>query len=103
MIEDGKIVGFENRAAKTYISGLAPLGKTVYGGGNNGEDKTEGVVYKNVIGTHLHGPILPKNPKLCDYVISCALKKKYADFQGLSVLDDNLENMANEFIIKRYQ
>lgn len=99
----GKIVGFENRSGKTYIGNLNPLGKVALGGGNNGEDSTEGVIYKNVIGTHLHGPILPKNPSLCDYVLTCAIKRKNPDFEGLTPLDDEFENKAAEVIRKRYE
>ncbi len=100
---DGKIVGFENRVGKTYISNIQPLGEIIYGYGNNGEDKTEGAVYKNVIGTHLHGPLLPKNPKLCDYILEKALRKKYMEFTKLTPLSSELEDKANEFIVKRYE
>lgn len=99
----GKIVGFENRSGKSYIGNLKPLGKVVLGGGNNGEDGTEGVIYKNVIGTHLHGPVLPKNPSLCDYILTCAIKRKNPDFGGLMPLDDEIEHKAAEVIIKRYE
>ena len=101
-IFDGKIVGFENRAGKTYTNNLKHLGRVLSGGGNNGEDMTEGVVYKNVIGTHLHGPVLPKNPKLCDYILECALRKKYMEFTKLTPLRDDLETKANEFMVNRY-
>ncbi len=100
---DGKIVGFENRSGKTNIGSLTPLGKVVTGGGNNGEDFTEGVVYKNVIATHLHGALLPKNPKLCDYILETALRKKYMEFSKLTPLSDELETEANKFIVKRYE
>lgn len=99
---DGKIVGFENRGRRTVTGGHTPLGKVCEGGGNNGEDKKEGVVYKNVIATHLHGPVLPKNPQLCDYILECALRKKYMEFTKLTPLADELEKKANEFIVKRY-
>lgn len=102
-IFDGEIVGFENRAGKTYIGELSPLGRVTEGGGNNGEDMTEGVVYKNVTASHLHGPLLPKNPKLCDYILECALRKKYTVFSKLTPLSDELETQANEFIVNRYK
>lgn len=100
---EGKIVGFENRPGKTNIGNLTPLGTVITGGGNNGEDCTEGVIYKNVIGTHLHGALLPKNPKLSDYIIETALRKKYMEFSKLTPLSDELESKANEFIVERYR
>ena len=97
-----KIVGFENHTYKVYINEHQPLGTVVLGFGNNGEDKTEGVIYKNLIGTNMHGPLLPKNPALCDFLLSNALKNKYGDdFIGLEPLDDTLENAANEYICSR--
>ena len=59
------------------------------------------MIYKNVIGTYLHGPLLPKNPQLCDYILTCALKRKYPDFNTLSQLDDELENKANQYIAEK--
>lgn len=96
------IVGFENHAGRTHIGSHTPLGKVVYGHGNTGESGYEGVVYKNVIATYLHGPLLPKNPMLCDDILSRALKRKYPDFEGLLPLDDGLENMANQYICDRF-
>ena len=98
----GKIVGFENRTGKTYTNGIKPLGTVEYGTGNNGEDKTEGAIYRNVIGTHLHGPLLPKNPMLCDYILEKALQKKYLEFEKLSALSTEDEDCANSFIVERY-
>lgn len=100
---DSVIVGFENHSLRINIGSHTPLGFVKYGNGNNGEDKTEGVIYKNVVATNLHGPLLPKNPKLCDYILSCALKRKYPEFAGLSELSDEIENKANEYIVKRYE
>ncbi len=97
-----RIVGFENHSGRTYINDHTPLGKVVFGKGNNDSGDYEGVVYKNVIATNLHGPLLPKNPELCDYILTCALKKKYTDFDVLSPLDDTMENTANEYVIKNY-
>ena len=57
------VVGFENHGGRTYINGNQPFGKVLYGAGNDGESGYEGVVYKNMIGTYLHGPLLPKIPK----------------------------------------
>lgn len=97
------IVGFENHAGRTHIGDkYKPLGKVKYGSGNTGKSGYEGVLYKNVIGTYLHGPLFPKNPQLCDYILSCALKRKYPEFTGLSQLDDGLENKANQYIAEKY-
>jgi hypothetical protein len=97
-----KIVGFENHGGRTYIGSHKPLGKVLYGNGNADNAGAEGVVYKNVVATYLHGPLLPKNPELCDYILTNALKHKYSDFKGLEKLDDSLENTANEYIVKRF-
>lgn len=98
-----KIVGFENHGGRTYIGKHKPLGKVIYGNGNNDSSGEEGVVYKNVVATYLHGPLLPKNPKLCDYVLTNALKKKYPGFAELAPLDDELENIANNYITERFK
>ncbi|MGN1115593.1 MAG: glutamine amidotransferase, partial [Candidatus Ornithomonoglobus sp.] len=97
-----KIVGFENHGGRTYIGSHKPLGRVVYGYGNEENAGAEGVVYKNVVATYLHGPLLPKNPQLCDYILTNALKHKYPDFKGLEALEDKLENTANEYIVKRF-
>lgn len=97
----GYVVGFENHGGRTDIGSNNALGKIVRGGGNNGESGCEGLRYKNLFATHLHGPILPKNPKLCDAILEVTLKKKYADFAGLKPLDDEVENMANAYIVTR--
>ncbi len=74
-----KLVGFENHSGQTrFISDekCQPLGKVIYGYGNNISRKYEGCVYKNAIGTYLHGPCLPKNPELADWLIIQALETK---------------------------
>ena len=98
-----KIVGFENHGGRTYIGSHTPLGKVIYGNGNSDNAGYEGVVYKNVIATYLHGPLFPKNPQLCDYVLSQALRHKYPNFKALSPLDDELENTANDYIVNRFK
>ena len=62
----------------------------------------EGVVYKNVIATYLHGPLLPKNPQVCDYLLERALKRKYGEEITLAPLSDDLEKKANRYIVDRY-
>lgn len=98
---DMPIVGFENHGGRTFIGKNKPLGKVLYGSGNDGKSGYEGVVYKNVIGTYLHGPLLPKNPQLADELILRALKKKYGEDVTLSPLDDSQEKAANDYIYNR--
>lgn len=91
------LVGFENHSGNTYLKGeTKPLGKVIKGFGNNGEDGFEGAIYKNVIGSYLHGPILPKNPHLCDWLLTKALERKYEKKIVLPPLDDTLEWQAHE-------
>ena len=97
----GDVIAFENHSGRTYLSaGLMPLGSIVYGNGNNGEDKTEGLHYKNLFGSYGHGPLLPKNPELCDLILKAALVRKYGSAQ-LQPLDDSFEKMAREEIYRR--
>ncbi|KHO61572.1 MULTISPECIES: type 1 glutamine amidotransferase [Thermoanaerobacter] len=97
-----KMVGFENHSGKTYLGKSNPLGKVIIGSGNNGEDKTEGCIYKNVYGTYLHGPVLPKNPEFADILIETALKIKYGKVE-LIPLDDSLEQQAKQSLIERFE
>lgn len=96
------IVGFENHGGRTYIGNHTPLGKVIFGNGNSDGCGNEGVHYRNVIATYLHGPLLPKNPQLCDYILTNALKKKYPEFEELAPLGDELENIANGYIVEKY-
>lgn len=95
------ITGFENHGGRTFINGNRPLGRVLFGFGNNGKDGTEGVLYKNVVGTYLHGPLLPKNPHVCDYLICNALERKYGK-KELAPLDDTQELEANQYIVDRF-
>lgn len=96
------VVGFENHGGRTFIGDNKPLGKVLYGAGNDGKSGYEGVVYKNVVGTYLHGPLLPKNPQLADYLISRALAKKYGKDIELAPLDDSQEKEANDYVFHRF-
>jgi CobQ-like glutamine amidotransferase family enzyme len=78
-----------------------PLGRVLVGFGNNGADRTEGAIYKNCLGTYLHGPVLPKNPHLADWLLKTALERKYRPKINLSPLDDNLEWQAHNKASKR--
>jgi CobQ-like glutamine amidotransferase family enzyme len=71
------LVGFENHGGRTYLGTAKPLGKLLKGYGNNGEDRTEGAVYRNAYGTYMHGSLLPKNPHFADHLIELALQRKY--------------------------
>lgn len=96
-----KIVGFENHSGRTYLgSGVEPFGRILKGYGNNGRDNTEGARYLNVFGTYSHGPILPKNPVLADWLIKLSLQRKYGTGE-LIPLEDTLENKANQFMVNR--
>ena len=99
----GEIIGYENHSGKTTLEGdTLPLGLVKLGAGNNGEDNTEGARYKNVVGTYLHGSLLPKNPKIADFLISEAMAKKYPDdFTKLKALDDSLVDKARKVAITR--
>ena len=90
----GQIVGYENHSGQTFLGRrLQPLGTVVKGVGNNLLDNHEGVLYKNLIGTYCHGPILPKNPKIADFLIKQALKNR-GERADLQPLDDSLEREA---------
>ncbi len=84
------IAGFENHGGRTYLgTGERPLGRVLKGHGNNGRDGREGVHRNNVIGTYLHGPLLPKNVWLADRLIELAIDVE------LEPLDDALEEAAH--------
>lgn len=91
------IVGFENHGGRTYLgSKMKPLAKVIKGFGNNGKDGFEGAVYKNSIGSYFHGPLLPKNPHIADWLIAKALEKKYNKPIKLRILNDELEWQAHD-------
>lgn len=99
-------VGFENHGGRTLLDAEAmPLGTSVVTGtGNNGDDGFEGLIYKGVIGTYLHGPALPKNPELADWLIAHALERR-GDAQAnallpLKPLDDAYEHAAHDAAMK---
>jgi lipid II isoglutaminyl synthase (glutamine-hydrolysing) len=99
---NGQIIGFENHSGKTYLGpDVTPLGKVLEGNGNNGEDKMEGALFKNVFCSYSHGSLLPKNPALTDHLIQLALKDKYKDFVSLQPLDDTFEDNAHNSMIYR--
>ncbi len=96
------LVGFENHSGRTFLGpGAQRLGKVLMGKGNNGSDKTEGAVQGNIIGTYLHGSLLPKNPHLADHLIGKALRRRGDG--ALSHLDDSAELAAHGWILQRAQ
>lgn len=96
------LVGFENHGGRTYLGkNTNSFAKVIKGFGNNGEDTTEGAIYKNYFGTYLHGPILPKNPHFADYLLTLALEVKYKKKIKLLNLNDTLEKKAHILIAKR--
>ena len=95
------LVGFENHSGQTFLGeGLQPLAKVRAGYGNNGRDGGEGVRVWNVVGTYLHGPLLPKNPHLADFLLGLALERRGLALP-LSELDDKLEYIAHQAMVNR--
>ena len=96
------LVGFENHSGRTFLGPKAkPLGRVLQGHGNNGADRREGCVQGGVIGTYMHGSLLPKNPHLADHLIAAALRRRGAG--ALSHLDDSAELAAHDWILQRAQ
>jgi lipid II isoglutaminyl synthase (glutamine-hydrolysing) len=97
----GEIIGYENHSGQTFLGkDTAPLGRVLKGAGNNGQDDSEGAVYKNVIGSYMHGSLLPKNPQIADFLIEKAITKKYGDFKP-TVIDDRFAELARTVALKR--
>ena len=91
----GELVGYENHSGQTVLGkNAAPLAIVTQGAGNNQLDDTEGARFNNVIGSYLHGPLLPKNPRLTDWLIETA-----AHFAGLpfrpQLVDDRIADEAH--------
>lgn len=96
------IVGFENHGGRTYLGkGARPFAHVLRGLGNNGEDKTEGALYKNCIACYYHGPFLPKNPHIADWLIKKALEVKYKKEIKLKKLDDTVEWLAHTAALRK--
>jgi CobQ-like glutamine amidotransferase family enzyme len=96
------LVGFENHSGRTFLGPNArPLGSLRLGFGNNGSDGTEGCLQGGVLGTYLHGSLLPKNPHLADHLINSALRRR--GVADLSPLDDSVELAAHGRILERAQ
>lgn len=101
--EWGPLVGFENHSGLTYLgNGTKPLGRVRVGRGNNGRDGTEGAVHKHAVGCYLHGALLPKNPKLADWLIGAGLRRRYGVVELADAeTDDAFEVAAHASAVAR--
>jgi CobQ-like glutamine amidotransferase family enzyme len=96
------VVGFENHGGRTLLDpGAVPFGRVVHGFGNDGESGFEGCRLGKAIGTYLHGPLLPRNPWLADWLIGQALARSLGEPPELETLDDELEYTAHAVALRR--
>jgi len=97
----GEIIGYENHSGQTTLgSDIQPLGTVIRGAGNNGADGFEGALWHNVIGSYLHGSLLPKNPAITDWLIRQAAVNKFGKFTPGDI-DDNFAALARRHALKR--
>jgi len=95
--EFGDLYGFENHSGQTYLApGQSALGTVTRGNGNNQHDKHEGARLNNAIGSYLHGPILPLNPRLADWLILTAASQAYGDDTLPNKIDDSYVQLARQ-------
>lgn len=95
------LAGFENHAGRTWLdSGQQPLGRVKTGNGNNAQDGTEGIIYRNAIGTYLHGPLLPKNTAFTDHLLARSLEHHHGGEVELEPLDDIIEEEARAVALR---
>jgi CobQ-like glutamine amidotransferase family enzyme len=98
------LAGFENHAGRTFLEdGARPLGRVVAGFGNNGEDGFEGCRLERAIGTYLHGPLLPRNSWLADWLLGEALARRLGEPPALEPLPDDFEEDAHTVAARRAQ
>ena len=96
------LAGFENHGGRTILGPSAePLGRVVAGFGNDGESGHEGCRRGRALGTYLHGPLLPRNPWLADWLLAQALAHRYGDVPELEPLPDDVEARAHEVAARR--
>ncbi|WP_371414074.1 type 1 glutamine amidotransferase [Leucobacter sp. wl10] len=89
--EFGEIIGYENHSGNTTLGpGSRPLGRVIQGAGNNPEDGVEGARTGNVIGSYLHGSLLPKNPALSDFLVGEAARRRYGDFDPVAPVGETV-------------
>ena len=99
---DEPVVGYENHAGRMSLgAGVEPFGRVVRGNGNDGVSGSEGCVHRSLLGTYLHGPLLPKNPGVADWLLVRALERKGAGVGVLAPLDDAVELAANRLMAQR--
>lgn len=99
--EFGNIVGYENHSGQTFLrQNVQALGKVRLGAGNNTVDASEGARYKNVIGSYLHGSLLPKNPVIADFLIEKAVINRYGKLTK-QIIDDDITKLARKTALKR--
>ena len=98
-----KIIGFENHGGQT-MNVSKPLGKVLCGYGNHFTAGYEGFYDGKILGTYLHGPLLPKNPDVADFVIMKAIQKQHPNFKlsDLIKLDDTFEKNARQALFDRF-
>ena len=93
----GEVVGFENHGGRSYLAKTQkPFGTVITGNGNNSEDNYEGAQTHNAIGTYLHGSLLPRNPKITDFILETALHRKYNKDITLPTLKNLIEEAAHK-------
>lgn len=97
----GNVIGFENHGGQTFDISNS-FGNVLFGNGNKFGDSEEGFFENNVIATYLHGPLLSKNPELCDYIIRYCLDRKYNENVELEPLNDEFENLCREQLLNRF-
>ena len=96
------LAGFENHAGRTILDkGAEPLGRVVHGFGNDGATGFEGCRAGRVVGTYLHGPLLPRNPWFADWLLAQALARRGGEPPALDPLPDELEAQAHEVAAAR--
>ncbi|WP_272927754.1 type 1 glutamine amidotransferase [Actinomyces sp. 432] len=94
--EFGRVVGYENHSGLTTLGPRAePLGTVRSGAGNNGKDGAEGARFKHVIGTYLHGPLLPKNPAVADWLLQRAVELRGGTWDPLPIDDADARRASN--------
>ena len=103
------VVGYENHAGRTHLGeGVRPFGRVISstGHGNNDKDHADGALYRNVLGTYLHGPLLAKNPQVADWLLERGMQRRAnrtgTSAEALVPLNDAAENAANEALCRRF-
>ena len=100
--EKRTLAGFENHAGRTILDdGAEPLGRVIAGFGNDGESGYEGCRSGRVLGTYLHGPLLPRNPWLADWLLAQAAAHKTGTAPTFEPLADTLERQAHAVSARR--